>query len=445
MSPAPEPALEAGLARLDELVDPLGGLVGRTMRLPNAAGEPEVPVFSAGLGDVARVLPSVRSSVSGGSTRHQFDGAGAGLQPGRARAIAVAEALERYATCVYSDEQFIWASAEELGAEALDLASVPRCTPEELAHAGCPVVDVDLGAPIRWVRGLSLTDLRPVWIPAIMTYLHLRPASTGERFMLPISTGCAAHTQLDAALVGALSEVIERDAIALTWLARLPLARLEFDEVGEELAELLERGRRSHVGQLLFDATTDLGVPTVYCLDVAPANTKLARMVTCCSALDPEAAVQKALRESASSRIGLAVERELPEDPDAFISVYHGADWMGRPERREAFSFLEDAPGRRKLSELPSLATGSHTGDLHLLLDRLAEAGAEAFVVDLTVDEARAVGFRVVRVLVPALQPLSFSFRARFLAHPRLREATIRMGARPFRHEEANPWPQPFA
>ena len=439
--------LEAGLARLDELVDPLGGVVGRAVRLTNAPGEPAVAVFSGGLGDVGRVLPGVRDS-AGGSTRYQFDGAGAGIDPDRARAVAIAEALERYATCVFSDEQMRWATAAELGDEALDLRTVPRCTPDELAHPGCPVTDVDLEAPIRWVRGVSLMTLRPTWVPAVMTFLHLRPAATGERFTLPISTGCAAHTRLDAALVGGLCEVIERDAIALTWLARLPLARIELD--GEtaadgDLAVLVDRGRRSSVEQLLFDATTELGVPTVYCLDRAASSRKLARMVTCCSALDPQAAVVKALRESASSRIGLAVERDLPDDPDAFISVYHGADWMGRPERTAAFAFLEDSPARRPLADMPAIATGDPAADLRLLLGRLRAADMEAFAVDLTVDEARAVGFRVIRVIVPALQPLSFSFRARFLAHPRLREATTRLGHPPFDPAAANPWPQPFA
>jgi ribosomal protein S12 methylthiotransferase accessory factor len=51
----------------------------------------------------------------------------------------------------------------------------------------------------------------------------------------------------------------------------------------------------------------------------------------------------------------------------------------------------------------------------------------------------------VVRVIIPALQPLSFSYRARYLGHARLYQAPRLMG-HPVREEaDLNPWPQPFA
>ncbi|MFC7479479.1 hypothetical protein ACFQX7_04670 [Luedemannella flava] len=69
----------------------------------------------------------------------------------------------------------------------------------------------------------------------------------------------------------------------------------------------------------------------------------------------------------------------------------------------------------------------------------------DAYVVDLTSDEALRAGMTVVRTVIPRLQPLSFSYRARYLGHPRLYRAPARMG-HPTRSEaELNPWPQPFA
>ncbi|WP_246258467.1 YcaO-like family protein [Kroppenstedtia pulmonis] len=102
--------------------------------------------------------------------------------------------MERYSSCVYHEDQFIWATAAELGEDAIDLQKIPLCSEQELAHPKCPVVKPRMDAPIRWVKGLSLHSGREVWVPAVMTYLHIPPMSPGERFWLPISTGCAASS-----------------------------------------------------------------------------------------------------------------------------------------------------------------------------------------------------------------------------------------------------------
>ena len=55
--------------------------------------------------------------------------------------------------------------------------------------------------------------------------------------------------------------------------------------------------------------------------------------------------------------------------------------------------------------------------------------------VDLTTDELRDVGLWAVRVIIPALMPISFVHRARFLGTPRLGIA----------EDLVNPDPLPFA
>jgi ribosomal protein S12 methylthiotransferase accessory factor len=117
---------------------------------------------------------------------------------------------------------------------------------------------------MRWSRGYSLTLGRERFVPAVMTHLYLRPTSQ-ERIWQEISTGVAAHTRLEAALISAICEVIERDAIAITWLARLQLPRIEFTTpLPAALATNFELLKRSLVQQYFFDATTDIGIPTVY-------------------------------------------------------------------------------------------------------------------------------------------------------------------------------------
>lgn len=432
---------------LEELIQPVGGLIAGVRQLPSYPGEARFPIMNTSMGDIGQPLATIAQALGGKSAAGSLDGAGGSIDADEARLKAIAEGLERYSSCAYSERQFIWATARELGSEALDLDTVPRSSERELAHPRCPIIAPDKEAPMRWVRGISLHNGRAVWVPSVMVYLHIPYMSRGERFWLPISTGCAAHTTLERALVGAICEVIERDAIALTWLQQMSLPRVEIDQVPAFLVPYLERNERAKeaVKHHYFDATTELGVPTIYSLHLSPHNDKLAALVMCSTELDPAVAIAKVARELASSRIALQVHRDAPEQVDDFLNVFDGASYMASRERLPAFDFLLHSPRRRLLSEIKPIGTGNTRHDLVQLLQRLKACGKEVFAVDISTDEALRVGMRVVRVLIPGLQPLSFSYRARYLGHSRLYEAPRNMGYTVHTEEDINSWPQPFA
>lgn len=429
-------------ARIMSVVSPLGGLIEQAKPLPNPPGAPKYEVFCADLGDVRALdnewLPGTRSA------RGQLSGAGTGTEPCLAERLAVVEAIERYCSTVFDDRQFLRATAIELGDEALDLDTVPRCSASELADPRCPVTAPDKRSVIRWVRGVSLIGRRLLWVPAVMAFMDIAIASPAERFSLQISTGCAAHVDLCSALVNAICEVVERDAIAMTWLQRLPLPRI-VGEIHDHVGDGTHRASAGDVVTYLFDATTDVGLPTVYSVDVTQANRGFRTAVACATSLDADRAAHKVLREAASGRIALSTPREVTRDVRDFTEVWEGATYMGRPERQDAFAFLLKGSSRRALADLPSIGTGSSAGDLVAALERLAAIGLEAVAIDLTTDEARRAGIRAVKVIIPGLMPLSFVHRARYLGHPRLFHGPARMGYPTATEDGLNPWPQPFA
>ncbi|AOU02893.1 MAG: YcaO-like family protein [Bacillota bacterium] len=432
---------------MESLVQPLGGFISRVSALPTYHGEPDFPIQVASTGDISQALPHIKRLNKGRSISGDMDGAGGSLDEKESRIKAIAEGLERYSSCVYSEDQFIWSTAKELGASALDLKSVPVCSESELSHPRCPVHKPLADSPLRWVKGLSLHTQKEMWIPAIMTYLHLPAMSQGERFWLPISTGCAAHTSYEKALVNAICEVIERDAISITWYQQLPLPHIVFDQSpDQEMDEFLNRtNKNGNIIQYIFNGTTDLGIPTIYSLQLSPHNKKLAALIMCATHLNPHTAIKKVMREAASSRIAMMAERQQPSKIDDFFSVFHGATYMGKQERLSAYDFLVNSPNQVNLSEMRNLEQERDEDNLLFLLKRLEEKGLEAFAVDLTTDEALRSGMRVVRVIIPGLQPLSFSYRCRFLGHPRLYEGTKAMGYHVKPENEINSWPQPFA
>jgi ribosomal protein S12 methylthiotransferase accessory factor len=375
------------------------------------------------------------------------DRVGAGFDqgdPDGGRLIAIAEAAERYAAGDFLGETIRWARAAELDGAVVDLTSVPRCSARELAVDGCPLAPIDPDATIRWVRGTDLATGQPTWIPAVMACYRLRNPRPGERFWYRISTGYAVHTDPVEALVGGICEVIERDAVAVTWLQRLALPLVPVQRLSEFAAELLDWCERHFVETYLFDATSDMAVPTVYCLQIAEFDTVMRQAVSCGTGRTITAAVDKALLEIMRYRLPASDSHQAPAEFRDFSDIADGAVFMGRPEMAPAFDFLiagaqlRATPQRSPLPEAPVEALAAITRTL-------ADRGMRAVAVDRTSAELAEAGLTAVCVVIPELQPMSLLPLAQYRAHPRLYEAPLLMGYPSAAEEELNPWPQPFA
>lgn len=380
----------------------------------------------------------------------QLSGSGTDLDEKGAERAAYGEALERLCSGSHKQEQFITATANELGGSALDLDAIPRCSDTELAHPACPLISPQKDQPIRWVRALSLMDGKTVFVPAMMSFLYLRYSHPAERIWLPISTGCAAHTSLEKAILSGILEVAERDAISITWLQKLPLPRIDLDDIPPSLEPYWTALGSSapSIRPTFFDATSDIKLPTVYGVQVCSTVSHAATLVSCSTALDPAEAVAKVIRDMAHIRVAFRERHPVPEGWDDFKDIFHGAAFMARAEQSHAFDFLLRSGATRKLSELSKAAmlwSGSDRERLAAVVERLRRMRLNAYVVELSTDEALRAGIRVVRVIIPGLQPLSLQYRARYLGHQRLYQCPEAMGYPVHAEAELNHWPQPFA
>ncbi len=430
-----------------DLKQPLGGLFGAQTRVRPGSDEPRLITRLVKLGDLAQLFRQQTTFLSGRERPINITGVGIGLTDEEAETPAVCEALERYCGAAFVDEDFTVASAEELGSEALDLDRIPRCSDKELSHPRCPLIAPDKSLPIRWLTGVSLLSGKKTYIPAVMVGTHIRFASRGEQIFFPISTGCAAHTGLERALLSGIFEVAERDAIAILWLQKLPLPQIIVDLDPECLAPYLESLRRASkdLECYFFDATTDLGIPTVYGVRRAPWNKTGATFVSCASAASAAEALAKVIRDLSHCSVAFRRPQPTPDNVEEFTSIFHGAAYMARAEHAHGFDFLLKSGSRRLLSAIPALEADSEKALLASTLNRLREKGFDTFAVELSADEALRSGFRVVKAIIPGLQPISFNYRARYLGHPRLYEAPAQMGYESHAEEDLNHLPQPFA
>jgi ribosomal protein S12 methylthiotransferase accessory factor len=371
---------------------------------------------------------------------------GAGLSldgADHARLVAIAEAVERYAGQELFGEEMISASANELGESAIDVNRIPRCSERERQN-WARFRNFDPGSKIRWVRGIDWLTGREVWVPAVMACYMVKEIYQSERFWNPISTGYAAHSDPAEALLRALCEVIERDAIEIVWRQMLSLPWVTPKHYSDSVRWLCAASSRQFIDTFLFDATTDMGVPTAYCVHVAPYDGSARQLVGCATRRTFDEAAEHAILETFQVRDAVRSEEEDPEDSCSSGSIIDGARYMAKQERSPAFDFLlKDAEGRA--AEPANGIPQETAAALAWIKSRLSSKGMQAVVVDRTPDELADLGLTALCVIIPELQPMSVTGRGQYHAHPRLYEAPHLMGYRSLSEEELNPWPQPLA
>jgi ribosomal protein S12 methylthiotransferase accessory factor len=360
-----------------------------------------------------------------------------------ARLKALAEAAERYSAGDF-DDPVIRSSYRDLGSDALDPQRIPRCSERELSTPGCPLGTLDPAAPIRWVRGIDFSNQERLWVPAVMAFYRLRgPLSLSERFWYRISTGFAVHSDPAEAMVRGICEVIERDAIALSWLQKIPLPVVDDYWLSDETKRLISWGRRHYIEYFIFDATTDVGVPTALCLGIAKHAAHFAQAVSCATGRTMTSAAEKAMLDGCFMRWGDRGTGEIPENFRDFKALEDSERYMAAPSRLAAFDFLiNDArerlgPERLTLPEDPRAM-------LAWLIGTLSRQGMSVIGIDRTTYELAAAGLTAVNVIVPELQPMSLWPLAQYRAHQRLYSAPDLMGYHSHPEEELNTWPIPF-
>lgn len=434
---------DANLAALERLIDPVGGLIASidTLRAADVGG-PDFDIRMCLVGSPGILHPALAKFRSIHQEDDPLGGAGADEDERWAKIRAIAEAAERYALVVLDNAECVVDSAQGLGSAALDLDTVPRCSARELADPRCPLIAPQKDAPQRWVPGFDMVSGKSCMVPAIMTHLLL-PEYRAENFWLPISTGVAAHFDLDKALWTAFCEVVERDAIAGTWLARPDLPEIVLDGTPAEEMKF-RRLLASGVEQRMWDATSDMGVPTVYAVQLTDNHPTLGQFVSCAADASYTVAAAKTIREAAAGRLKFEHANDIPADIADFTRLVDGATHMGAPSRRDGFDFLLKASRRIGLGTLEA-ATIGRVGHMQAAVERCRRLGMQLIVADLTTDELREIGLWVVRVIVPQLLPMSPVHRARYLGHPRLYDLAALHGRAGFSEADVNPHPQPFA
>lgn len=334
-------------------------------------------------------------------------GSGAAFERVNALWSAFGEVAERYAASIYDPAALVYANAHDLGDLAVDLVRFIFFSHAQYADPDFRFRPADKSIARGWVRAVDLGTALPIFVPATLVYLGADINDRAEELTQSTSTGLAAGPNAAFAVSRALCEIIERDAFASLWqlgfsppsLVIDPATRARLDP-GVRLA--LEQGPlRLH----LWSIPTDLGVATILAMAENKVDGTVA--VGASTHLDPVKAIDKAVIEALHGflwgRQKLLSGEALPGDDDNFTDPQDHLAFYLNPKQRPKLDFLFKNTETVTVDQLPHLVC-----DTVGLVNHVTRRGFQVIAMDVTTHDLADLGFCVVRVIVPGLQPLLF-------------------------------------
>jgi ribosomal protein S12 methylthiotransferase accessory factor len=440
LADAPFTALDDSLARLDQAVSPLVGIVGPVTHTTYVDDESSLSHVACRLASGLRTI-GARTVEYGGGVAPAAD---------RARAAAIGEALERYSGAFVPAEALRWTTAAALGAKAVAPERFALFHPRQHDLPGFPFVPFTADLRIHWVEGRRLPGGEPAWLPAQLVYLR-SPDPPTSAIGFPTSNGLACGATRDEAVLAGLLELVERDAVMLAWNNRLSLPRLDWADDPELVALDRRFFARSGLSYSVLDGSVFLGIPVGIAVVHGPPGERTALAVGAGCGRTVAAAWLKALSEAFGVRRWLRAhtlidpERTI-DDPFEIGSFDDHMLYYASHAHARLAAFLDESPQTTATRAVVPLKAAAPRRLVEEVVERLAQHDVSVYAVDVTAPDVRSLGLHVARVVCPELCALDVSHGARYLGGRRLYHAVNEAGlaARPLEPAELNPLPHPF-
>ena len=313
---------------------------------------------------------------------------------------ALAEGFERYALEERRSDQV--ECAVNLSEPFIDpRLIVPYASVQQKILKGIEKFDPE--KKIGWVAGVREVGGSPVWVPTDLVFYSNRHLQDGEKVCYQASSsGVAAHFDKQVAIKTALYELIERDAISVTWYTKRHVHAIPREYVSSSMRERMSRWESFGYNASLFDLTLD-GVPVVLAA-IWAYNKK--------PALFSGAGCRSTLIDAASRAFDEAefmamtwYHRKIKRNMnmvDVWSPDDHGLFYMDSKNLIHAEWLLKAEESRT--------ITQDFNGDLHCF---------DPIVVDIT-PKGYNCGLTVVRVLSEKLMPINFGYGTEHYGHPRI-------------------------
>jgi ribosomal protein S12 methylthiotransferase accessory factor len=379
--------------------------------------------------------------------------AGKGRTQSEAIASAIGEAVERYCAFQWDASRTFITSREALQGPAIDPADCILHSEAQYASDGWRTVRWKPSEPTTWMLGTELPSRAPVAVPASLVYLVTPPPRMEDFFAPASSNGLASAQTLERAVLGAVCELMERDALLICWMNRLPAVEIDLDGSGGTAQAIARHYACGGVHVRAFLLPTDLPASVVMAVSFEDDPARPAQVIGMGCHVDPGIATVKALFEMCQGRPAEA-RRFADSPPRGRLSRYEDVQTLddhsafaSLPESRTEFEFLWASELMARVQDLTNPSRGAVELDLEYVVAGLNRLGSRVAYADLTLHDIASSGLRVVRAVATGLQPIHFGHDTARLGGRRLFEVPWQLGFRdrPVEVGDLNPCPHPLA
>jgi thiazole/oxazole-forming peptide maturase SagD family component len=339
---------------------------------------------------------------------------------------AVGEAIERYAPSLPDAGRLVWARPADLDGDVLDPRELPLYEPESYARAGFGFVAFDRRVDHPWVRATWLGTDKPVWVPAVCTYLAM--TLLPEHLICQgTSNGLAAGTDAESATARATLELIERDAMMAAWHTGGKGRYVELDDTLDvDLRAIVDALTKQGTKVEVYLLSTSVYGVTAVALAIGDGKRWPGVTLGLGADRSPRAAIRSALMELAQTAPHLATllrERAyaVPQQAEDVREMLDHAAFYFPADRVVAFDRLR-CGGTSRLRDLVEPVPETSVADLAGVL---GAANIRVAVVDVTSPDVAMGPFRVIRAVSPDLQPISYGYGNDRSLVPRLRDRAL--------------------
>lgn len=304
--------------------------------------------------------------------------------------------------------------------------------------------------PFRWTEAKSLTsNHKKCLIPAQLVFAPYLHEKSEWLLRLPSSNGTAAGQSVEDALYRSICEVVERDAFMIHYLNKLKSPKFDLNSIKDiHIREIINQLRRYNLNLCLLDLTTDIMISVVGAIIIDKSGKGPAICLGLKAGLDLRENIVGAIEEALMVRSWIRDEFAY-RNPD-----YKRSKIIQKVEDRANFWF-----SREKIKLLnfwlnnKAIKKFRKPGKHQIIKNRLKKVARllklnnlEVYYVDITTNQIKKYGFRVVKVLIPDLQPLFLDENYRYLGANRLYQVPVKMGflKNPVSLEKLNKIPHPL-
>jgi oxazoline/thiazoline synthase len=428
------------LDRYQHLVSPVTGVVRELRKSAGTGGGSEfIKCYLAGhnFAKSATDLSSLRTGMRSQSS-------GKGMTDTQAKASAMCEAIERYSGIHQGDEPRIWASFDQLGADAIAPNACQLYSERQYAmrhetnkgsHGFAFVGDpLDPGQPIDWSPVWSLTEQRAKYLPtSYLFYGYLMPK--GQVYAWADSNGNAAGASLEDAVLQGFLELVERESVAYWWYNRAARPAIDLDSFGDGWIDRCREFYAAHHREIwAIDLTADFGIPAIAAVSRRTDKPAEDILMAFGAHYDPRIAIRRAMTE-----LNQFITAVIDVRPDGTGYAYHDEFqltwWRSATVAQHSYLRPDPAQRPRTPADFTDLSGEDLLADV-LTAQRLVEKhGMELLVLDQTRPD---LGLPVVKVIVPGMR----HFWTRF-GGGRLYDVPVRLGwlTEPTPEAQLNPVP----